>query len=289
MNPDTEGEQLYADKYQPHNSLSKTLNIPDMEAEAARDSAMVKKVTLVVRRDAIEIKARDGTRTVYNILDFMGAQLDTDNASGKTKLTLFHSKTEKGKVRIIEEALFSEKSEALANFRERAIALFYLKIEGEYLEKSLHPRKRFLFFVSPASGKGKALKFYEDYRRHFEGLDISCTKIVTERRNHAYDHILQLPAEQLSKFDAVICVSGDGIPHEVINGFLRRPDHQSLRLNIGVLPGGSGCAILYNCLKLRGLEFSPESATYMLTRFVLKKKSVFKFTMLPSHTEGSSN
>jgi hypothetical protein len=285
MNSD-ENEQLYAEKLHPHVVSPASRNIPDMEIEAATDPAMVKKVSLLAKMNCLEIKRRDGGRTVYNVLDFMGGEVGTDQKSGKKKLTIFHANIRKSKVSIVEDVFYSDNLDTLLAFRERMIALFYFKVEGDAFEKPQSPRKRFLFFVSPASGKGKALKFYEEYKRHFEGLDIHCTKIVTERRNHAHDVILNMNKEELSKIDAVVTVSGDGIPHEVINGFLRRPDHTELNLNLGLLPGGSGCALLYNCLQLRGLEFSPDSATFMITRFVLKKKSVMKFTILPSKEEG---
>ena len=41
--------------------------------------------------------------------------------------------------------------------------------------------------------------------------------MFTERRNHAYDYIIMNSPEQLTQFDAILTVSGDGIIHEVIN------------------------------------------------------------------------
>ena len=142
----------------------------------------------------------------------------------------------------MEITYYSDRIDSLHSLRNRCIALFYTQIEGDLFQEPAVPRKRFLFFISPASGKGKALNFYNEYKRHFEyrkftsrGLDIECQKFVTERRNHARDHIQNMPAEDLARLDGVICVSGDGIPHEVVNGFLLRPDHEKLRLNLGAL------------------------------------------------------
>lgn len=64
-------------------------------------------------------------------------------------------------------------------------------------------------------------------------MGIACMKIVTERRHHAQDYIKQMPAEEFTKFDAIVSVAGDGIPHEIINGFMMRPDCHVLTLNLG--------------------------------------------------------
>ena len=64
-------------------------------------------------------------------------------------------------------------------------------------------------------------------------MDIECQKMTTERKNHAKDFIRDMPFNDISLLDGVICVSGDGIPHEVVNGFFSRADCDKLKLNIG--------------------------------------------------------
>lgn len=118
-------------------------------------------------------------------------------------------------------------------------------------------------------------------------LDIQCTKVVTERRNHARDYIKEMPADEFSKFDGVVTIGGDGIPHEVVNGFCSRPDYKQLKLVMGLLPGGSGCALLFNMLAERKLDFDALSSTFLLTRWSLKRKSVFRFMFKPSNQEGT--
>jgi len=39
--------------------------------------------------------------------------------------------------------------------------------------------------------------------------------------------------------------SGDGLVHELINGYYHRSDHGDLKLRYGALPGGSGNAAAY--------------------------------------------
>lgn len=53
----------------------------------------------------------------------------------------------------------------------------------------------------------------------------------------------------ISKYDTIVCASGDGIPYEVINGLYRRPDRVEAfnKLAITQLPCGSGNAMSVSC------------------------------------------
>lgn len=52
----------------------------------------------------------------------------------------------------------------------------------------------------------------------------------------------------IEAYDAVVCCSGDGVPHEVFNGFGKRPDAMKALRSIALcqLPAGSGNAMCWN-------------------------------------------
>lgn len=50
-----------------------------------------------------------------------------------------------------------------------------------------------------------------------------------------------------------------------------------------MLPGGSGCALLYQALMMRNLDFTDENAIYIATRMRPANKTVFKHTIRPSN------
>ena len=42
--------------------------------------------------------------------------------------------------------------------------------------------------------------------------------IQTRYSKHAYEYILGLPTDKIQQFYGIVSVSGDGVPHEIING-----------------------------------------------------------------------
>lgn len=49
---------------------------------------------------------------------------------------------------------------------------------------------------------------------------------------------------EFEQFDRMICVSGDGLLNELINGIMQRPDWAKVaRIPLGVIPAGSGNAV----------------------------------------------
>ena len=69
--------------------------------------------------------------------------------------------------------------------------------------------------------------------------------IDTTHRNHGYDLAKHLPLE----FDAIVTLSGDGLIHEVINGFAHheQPD-KAFAIPIAPIPTGSGNGLSLNLL-----------------------------------------
>ncbi|KAF0036312.1 hypothetical protein F2P81_011624 [Scophthalmus maximus] len=79
----------------------------------------------------------------------------------------------------------------------------------------LRPHK-LLVFINPFGGKRKGRKIYHSVVAPlFELVGISSHVIVTERANQARDHLLK---KDLTGFDGVVCVGGDGMFGEILHG-----------------------------------------------------------------------
>ncbi|XP_068177835.1 sphingosine kinase 1-like [Antennarius striatus] len=123
--------------------------------------------------------------------------------------------------------------------RERA-AQQHLRDGGS--KRTLPLPFRMMLLVNPQSGKGQALSLYNQHiRPMLKEAGIPHTLIITERQNHARELVREA---DLSQWDAVVIMSGDGLLFEVINGLLERPDwEEAIRTPLGILPGGSGNAL----------------------------------------------
>ncbi|KAG0333537.1 sphinganine kinase lcb4 [Podila humilis] len=105
-----------------------------------------------------------------------------------------------------------------------------------HVYKDLKRSRHYKVLVNPFGGQGLAKKMWE---RTAEPIvkAAGCTYDLTytTHRYHAKEIARDLNIRQ---FDAIICVSGDGVIHEVINGLMERPDAiVAHKLAIGAIPG----------------------------------------------------
>uniref|UniRef100_A0A8C9ZEI1 sphingosine kinase n=1 Tax=Sander lucioperca TaxID=283035 RepID=A0A8C9ZEI1_SANLU len=101
---------------------------------------------------------------------------------------------------------------------------------------------RVMILVNPHSGRGQALQLFTG---HIQGMlteaAVPYTLVITEHQNHARELVRKA---DLSQWDALVIMSGDGLLFEVINGLMEREDWQeAIQTPLGILPGGSGNAL----------------------------------------------
>ncbi|XP_077413020.1 sphingosine kinase 1-like isoform X2 [Vanacampus margaritifer] len=101
---------------------------------------------------------------------------------------------------------------------------------------------RVMILVNPLSGRGQALQLFTG---HLQGMlteaAVPYTLVITEHQNHARELVKKA---DLSQWDALVIMSGDGLLFEVINGLMERDDWQeAIQTPLGILPCGSGNAL----------------------------------------------
>ncbi|XP_065368080.1 ceramide kinase [Calliphora vicina] len=131
--------------------------------------------------------------------------------------------------------------------------------------------KRLLVFINPYGGRKMGLQIYERHCKQLiqlSGIDASC--IITQRANQIRDILM---THDLTPYDAVCCVGGDGTVAEMINGLigramrdqgldLRQPEYiPKPALPVGIIPAGSTDTIVYS---LHGTSDAQTAAIHLV-------------------------
>ncbi|KAI5108665.1 sphingosine kinase 1 [Silurus meridionalis] len=149
-------------------------------------------------------------------------------------LVLINPQSGKGQA----QALFNNHVQRML---QEADITYTLQITGSVCADVRRPC-RFLVLINPQSGKGQAQALFNNHvQRMLQEADITYTLQITERQNHARELVREA---DLSQWDAVVIMSGDGLLFEVVNGLMEREDwEKAIQTPLGILPGGSGNAL----------------------------------------------
>ncbi|XP_028801065.1 sphingosine kinase 1 isoform X2 [Neltuma alba] len=125
--------------------------------------------------------------------------------------------------------------------------------------------KRLFIFLNPFGGKKTAPIVFRDHVKPLlEDAEIQITVQETQHQLHAKEVARAL---DISKYDGIICVSGDGILVEVINGLLERDDWETaIKIPIGVVPAGTGNGVAKSLLDLVGDPCTAANAALTIIR-----------------------
>eukprot|EP00095_Tigriopus_kingsejongensis_P002046 snap_masked-scaffold556_size137522-processed-gene-0.20 protein:Tk02046 transcript:snap_masked-scaffold556_size137522-processed-gene-0.20-mRNA-1 annotation:"sphingosine kinase 1-like" len=112
--------------------------------------------------------------------------------------------------------------------------------------------KPLLVFINPKSGTGAAAKMFHTFLEPaLKEKGVKSEVVTTEYAGHAKEFIAKCP--DFDAYSGIVSISGDGLIHEIFNGLFHRHDwHEISRIPIGVMPGGTGCAL--NSSLLRQLQ-----------------------------------
>ncbi|KAM8946939.1 sphingosine kinase 1 [Pelodytes ibericus] len=115
-------------------------------------------------------------------------------------------------------------------------------VERQEQPSTLPTPPRLLVLLNPHGGTGKALSLFQTHViPMLTEADVRFTLLVTERPNQAREVVRD---EDLSRWDVIVVMSGDGLMFEVVNGLMERQDWiHAIKKPLAILPGGSGNAL----------------------------------------------
>ncbi|KAL9669799.1 hypothetical protein QQ045_007348 [Rhodiola kirilowii] len=142
----------------------------------------------------------------------------------------------------------------------------------EYVESLGRPNKLFVF-LNPFGGKKSATKIYVDEVRPI--LEDAGVQIHLEETKYQLHAKSVAKSMDLSLYDGIVCVSGDGILVEVVNGLLEREDWKTaIQMPIGMIPAGTGNGMVKSLLESVGEPCTPLNATVAIIRGHKRKLDV---------------
>ncbi|XP_013791981.1 sphingosine kinase 2-like, partial [Limulus polyphemus] len=107
------------------------------------------------------------------------------------------------------------------------------------------PKRHMLVIINPASGRRRAHEiFKEQVVPLLEEGEITWEVVLSKEKNFVYNYIRSV---DLSVFNNIVSVSGDGLVYEMVNGLLARSDwREAIKIPVGVIPGGSGNGLAFS-------------------------------------------
>lgn len=143
---------------------------------------------------------------------------------------------------------------------EWADAINRVLVTGKLDALAPMPRRHVLVLVNPFGGTKTATAIWREVvQPMWDECGMTYQITETQYAGHAKEIARTL---NLSAYDAIVTVSGDGLFWELLNGLLTRPDWEAAsNVPISVIPGGSGNALAFSA----GFT-NPETAAFQIAR-----------------------
>ncbi|XP_042503254.1 sphingoid long-chain bases kinase 1-like [Macadamia integrifolia] len=137
-----------------------------------------------------------------------------------------------------------------------------------------------LVILNPRSGRGRSSKvFHDKVEPVFKLAGFKMETVKTTYAGHARD--LASTIDFGACPDGIICVGGDGIVNEVLNGLLSRSNQkEAISIPIGIIPAGSDNSLVWTVLGVR----DPVSAAIAIVKGGLTATDVFAVEWIQTGT-----
>jgi sphingosine kinase len=146
----------------------------------------------------------------------------------------------------------------------------------------LEKRERFLVVVNPRSGpKRNGEQVYETVLKPMlEQAGINHDVIVTTHSRHAEELIQEQRADDrdISNYDGIVALGGDGIVHEIMQGIKNRTDSKELldKLKLGIVPCGSANGLAKSLAHASKERCSPLDSAFLICKGYSSKMDIAK-------------
>lgn len=124
-------------------------------------------------------------------------------------------------------------------------------------------RRHLQIVINPHSGKGQAVKIFEQVRPLLDRSNLTYTVTKTTSAADTKNLVLNL---NLQETDGLVIVGGDGTIHDAIAGLMSRGDRDAIKLPLGILPGGTANGLCKSILASTGESYNPINAAFIIAK-----------------------
>lgn len=197
----------------------------------------------------------------FSLTDVIGAEICEENDSRILKVYCYPKKGGSGKrkadhiVLEIEEGSSSKAQDCL-KFIVKAVSV----------DDTSNAPPKYLIIVNPVSGKQHAMNICQaTVKPMFDQAKVSYEVFTTERGGHAKEWAsweewpiqnenvgsnITAPERNLRQYDGIICIGGDGLLAEILQGVKDRPDSKEVfdEIKFGIIAGGTSNGLAMSVL-----------------------------------------
>lgn len=144
--------------------------------------------------------------------------------------------------------------------------LVFNQLPPQFYEGSCPLQPLYLVVVNPVGGQGYGRSIWTNtVSKMLQEANIKVDLLITEYINHAKNYVFHLN-KQL--YTAILCIGGDGLVFEVMNGIKSRVDAEEFFKSVGIvhIPGGTGNGLAKSVLYASHEKFGPLNAAFVAIR-----------------------
>lgn len=164
--------------------------------------------------------------------------------------------------RVLEQALANNNQPVIPADASRDHEVSKVCIVHPSLQAPTHARevavKRVLLLFNPKSGAEEGAKIAEKAKTMFTANNVDVHAIALEKRGHGEELCRTM---DISPFDVLCFLGGDGTFHECVNGLLKRSDGKGSEKPIAMIAGGTGNSFSLELLGDTDLKLSIDTIT----------------------------
>ncbi|KAL5532732.1 LCB4 [Sanghuangporus sanghuang] len=194
-----------------------------------------KPATLTLTREGVVQSSQPQSFRQINVYNVLWTQVNGDQLE-----LSYIRRRKKGKQSVLTRSYWTIEEADKEEAKEWCEAVMFEAYKGVTLKRRLR------ILVNPHGGPGKARQIYSNtVEPIFQAARCHMETSFTERARHASELAKQLSLE----FDALVLLSGDGLLHEVYNGFAEHDDPlTAFSIPVAPIPTGSANGMAINLL-----------------------------------------